>query len=61
MKSHSLATSIVLFSGAVLVAAWALNRAAGLLIQALPVLLPAVLVVLIAYIGLRLWRQSDRW
>jgi len=46
----------------VLAACAALKLAAEWLAQALPVLIPVALVVLVAYVGLQLWqRRRDGW
>ncbi|MCF6743554.1 hypothetical protein E9529_04555 [Blastococcus sp. KM273128] len=56
---RSWAASIVGFALAVLAAAYALNVAAALLRQALPVLIPVAVIVLIS-IGLWQWRSRTR-
>ena len=63
MKSapSSWASSIVSLAVAVLVVCVVLSWAAQLLREALPVLLPASLVLLLAWAGWRVYRRSDRW
>jgi len=50
------------FALMVLAACAALKLAAEWLAQALPVLIPVALVLLVAYVGLQLWqRRRDGW
>jgi hypothetical protein len=60
-EPRSLAASIVLFAGAVLAAAWALRQAVRWLEDALPVLVPTLVIVGVGIFVWRRYRQSDRW
>lgn len=59
---RSWAANILGFALMVLAACAALKLAAEWLVQALPVLIPVALVLLVAYVGLQLWqRRRDGW
>lgn len=57
---RSWAAGIVSFALAVLAACWALNWAAELIREALPVLIPVAVVALVGTIAWRWWRTQNR-
>jgi hypothetical protein len=61
MRPRSWATSIVGFALAVLVAGWALDRAADYLLAALPVLVPVAVVVGAGLLAWRLFNRPHGW
>lgn len=57
----SMASSIVSISLMVLLAAWAINAAAHLILAVLPVLIGVAATVGVGVAGVALWRGRDSW
>ena len=57
----SLGSSVMSFALMVLLAAWAINSAAHLILAVLPVLIGVAVTAVLAFIGVNVWRNRDYW
>ena len=60
-SSGGLASSIVSIALMVLLAAWAINAAAHLILAVLPVLIGVAATASVGVAGVTLWRGRDSW